>query len=142
MVEMIFFGIIAAALTHFINYCIGKPSSEFSPYEIFSFYTVLLSKRRLKQVGLWTGYLQQYDENITRKKTQAEIIEFEHDFKKIIYNAADPFFTWERAVGMCPVCTGFWISLVIGLLVTQNISELIEIIVISHISIRIFNKIL
>lgn len=141
MVEMIFFGFIAACITMFHNYTIGKPSSEFSPYEIFSFYTVWLSKRRLKKMGLLDNYLRQLAEN-TKGLKKYQKVETENDFKKMLYNAADNYFTWERAVGMCPVCTGFWISLLIGCLVTQNISEIIEIIVISHISIRIFNKIL
>lgn len=143
--DLLFFGlvgIISASVTHFHNYTIGKPSSEFSPYEIFSKYTVWMSIRRLKVVGLYDNYISQYNENLARQKTKSEIINLKNDFKKMIYDAADPFFTWERAVGMCPVCTGFWISLIIGVLVTQNISGIIEIIVISHISIRIFNKIL
>lgn len=144
--DLIFFGlvgIIAAAITLFHNYTIGKPASEFSPYEIFSFYTVWLSKRRLKKVGLLDNYLKQMSESCEDKRQPKYLeIETKNDFKKILYNAADPFFTWERGVGMCPVCTGFWISLIIGLLVTRDIIGIIEIIVISHISIRIFNKIL
>lgn len=152
--DLIFFGIvgvIAAGVTHFHNYTIGKPASDkFSPYEIFSRYTVWLSIRRLKVVGLYDGYIEQYKENLERQTKKHEVINLKNDFKKILYDAADPFFTWERAVGMCPVCTGFWISLIIGLVIfvvpgltiVQNISGLIEIIVFSHISIRIFNKIL
>lgn len=81
-------------------------------------------------------------------------IETKNDFKKILYNAADPFFTWERAIGMCSVCTGFWVSLIFGIIiiffipliigftVIQDFSIIIGIIVTSHISIRILNKIL
>jgi hypothetical protein len=142
MTEIIFIAFVAAGVTIFTNYCIGKPASEFSPYEIFSGYTVLLSIRRLKVVGIYDTYRQQYEENLSRMKTKSEIINLKNEFKKMLYNAADPFFTWERAAGMCPVCTGFWISLFIGILVNQNISGIIEIIVLSHILIRITNKIL
>lgn len=135
-------GVLSAFLNHFLNYCIGKPSMEFSPYEIFSRYTVWLSVKRLTRVGLYDQYTKQYTESLKLKTKEHEVISLNNDFKKILYDAADPFFTWERAVGMCPVCTGFWVSLGSALLFTNNLSEIIEIIVISHITIRILNKIL
>ena len=134
--------LLASAVTMFLNYCIGKPASDFSPYEIFSRYTVWLSIRRLKEVGLYDQYSEQYHDNLQRVRTKHEVISLKNDFKKMLYNAADPYFTWERAVGMCPVCTGFWISLIIAILATGNILHIIEIVVFSHIIIRIANKLL
>ena len=118
MIEIITVSLLATCLTIFINYCIGKPSSDFSPYEIFANYTIWLSIRRLKEVGLYDQYSEQYHDNLVRLKTKHEVITLKNDFKKMLYNAADPFFTWERAVGMCPVCTGFWISLIVAILVS------------------------
>jgi hypothetical protein len=134
--------LLAACLTLFLNYCIGKPSGDFSPYEIFSSYTVWLSIRRLKNVGLYDQYSEQYHDNLQRVKTKHEVISLKNDFKKMLYNAADPYFTWERAVGMCPICSGFWISLIIAILATGNILHILEIVVFSHIIIRIANKLL
>ena len=134
--------ILAACITLFLNYCIGKPAGDFSPYEIFSSYTVWLSICRLKEVGLYDQYSEQYHDNLQRVKTKYEVISLKNDFKKMLYNAADPYFTWERAVGMCPVCTGFWISLIIAILATGNILHILEIVVFSHIIIRIANKLL
>jgi len=139
LIEMSF---LAACLTIFINYIIGKPSGDFSPYEIFSSYTVWLSIRKLKKVGLYYQYAEQYEDNLKRAKTLHEVISLKNDFKKMLYNAADPYFTWEHAVGMCPVCTGFWISLIIAILATGNILHILEIVVFSHIIIRIANKLL
>ena len=139
---MLLIGALSGMLTMFLNYTIGKPSSEFSPYEIFSSYTVWLSIRRLKQVDLYDGYIRQYHENLKQKRRKHEIIELKNDYKKILYNAAEPFFTWERAVGMCPVCTGFWIALFGSLVFTQNFLDLVVIILTSHIVIRILNKFL
>jgi hypothetical protein len=139
LIEMV---LLASAVTIFLNYCIGKPASDFSPYEIFSSYTVWLSIRRLKNVGLYDQYSEQYHDNLQRVKTKYEVISLKNDFKKMLYNAADPYFAWERAVGMCPVCTGFWISLIIAILATGNILHIIEIVVFSHIIIRIANKLL
>jgi cobalamin biosynthesis Co2+ chelatase CbiK len=139
LIEMV---LLASAVTIFLNYCIGKPASDFSPYEIFSSYTVWLSIRRLKEVGLYDQYSEQYHDNLQRVKTKYEVVSLKNDFKKMLYNAADPYFTWERAVGMCPVCTGFWISLIIAILATGNILHILEIVVFSHIIIRIANKLL
>ncbi len=132
----------AAFITIFLNYCIGKPSTDFSPYEIFSSYTVWLSIRRLKKVGLYYQYVEQYEENLKRAKTVHEVITTKNEFKRMFYNAADPFFTWERAVGMCPICTGFWISLIVSILVAASVLGIIEIVVFSHIIIRVANKFL
>lgn len=143
MIEFITIGILAGCLTHFLNYCMGKPGSkEFSPYEIFSFYTVWLSKMRLKKVGLWDQYSEQYHDNLKRVEGKAGLITMKNDFKKQWYDAADPFFTWERAIGMCPVCFGFWVSLAVATFFVNNVVHLLIIIVISHITIRILNKIL
>jgi hypothetical protein len=133
--------LFAGSLTIFLNYIIGKPGSEFSPYEIFSSYTVWLSRWRLKRIGLYDQYYKEFEKEYPAFPKWKKI-EVDSDFKKIIYNAADPFFTWERAVGMCSICTGFWISLAIGLIFTHNFLALIEIVVFSHIAIRIFNKLL
>lgn len=138
----IILSITLAALTLFLNYCMGKPGGEFSPHEIFSFYTVWLSKRRLKQLNLWYEYSVQYRESLKKIITKSELKTFKNDFNKIIYDAADPFFTWERMLGMCPVCFGFWVSLAGGLCFSKNVVDLLTIISISHISMRIFNKII
>ncbi len=142
MIETLFLSLVAASLTIFLNYCIGKPGGEFSPYEIFSSYTIWLSIRRLNQVGLYHGYVQQYEENLKRVTNPYEVIQLKNDFKKILYNAADPFFTWERAVGMCPTCTGFWLSLGIGIVFYENLLYLLAVIFISHVLIRLMNKLL
>lgn len=143
ILTLIFYSFIAAALTMFLNYCIGKPGSEkFSPYEIFSFYTVWICKRRLKQMGLYSMYEIQYVDNLERTHSAAEKATLKNDFKKVIYDAAEPFFTWERMIGMCPVCFGFWVSLIYGLCVTKDFVQVIVIVVISHIIIRLLSKIL
>lgn len=135
-------GVYCGLLTMFINYTLGKPSSEFSPYEIFSFYSVWLAKRRLKQIGLLQSYRNQYEESKQGKHRKYELIELKNDYKKILYNAAEPFFGWERAVGMCPVCTGVWIAGGVWLSFSQNLLDLVIIIIISHVVIRLMNKFL
>lgn len=135
-------GILSGFLALFINYIIGKPGSEFSPYEIFSSYTVWLSIRRLKNVGLYETYISQYNENLRNAGTQSQIIDLNNDFKKMLYNAAEPYFTWERAAGMCSICSGFWVALITSLFFTHIFFEITAIVVISHITIRLLNKLL
>lgn len=140
MIQSLYLALGSASLMMLINYAIGKPGSEFSPYEIFSSYTVWLSKMRLQKLGLYNQYLRQFEES--RPRTAAESIELTNDFKRILYNAAEPFFTWERAFGMCSICTGFWVSLFIGIVFYENLLYLLSVIVISHVLIRVFNKII
>lgn len=121
----------------------GMPGSkEFSANEIFSGYTVWLSKLRLKEVGLYNEYSEQYHDSLKRHETKAGLIKFKNEFRGILYDAAEPFFTWEKAVGMCPVCFGFWISLITGICFTQNVVNCLTIVVVSHVTIRLLNKIL
>lgn len=140
--NVLLFGFLAGCLSIFVNYIIGKPGSEFSPYEIFSRYTIYLSKKRLKDVGLFFTYHNQFWDSMKQARTRIEQRTLWIDYKKLLYQSAEPFFTWERAVGMCSICTGFWISVISGLFYTFNISEIIEIIITSHVTIRILNKIL
>lgn len=142
MTQALTIGVFSAFLNVFINYCIGKPGSkEFSPYEVFSWYTVWLSKMKLKRIGLWKQYEQQYAGSI-KEIPKFKKIELKNDFSKVLYEAADPFFTWERAVGMCSICTGFWISLGVGLVFTNNFMYLIAIVLLSHITTRLLNKLI
>lgn len=134
------FAFLTGCLSIFLNYIIGKPGNEFSPYEIFSSYTVWLSKWKLKRLGLYEGYEKQFGFESAEKKYQ--LYSLKKDAASIMYNAAEPFFTWERAVGMCSICTGFWISLFSGILYTFDFIEIIEITILSHISIRLLNKVL
>lgn len=135
-------GILAALLNIFINYILGKPSGQFSPHEIFSSYTIWLSKRRLKKMNLYKDYVDQYDEMLASTYRVSSRQSAINDFNVMLYQAAEPFFTWERALGMCVVCTGVWVSLIFGLLFTQNFLDLLIIILISHILIRLLNKII
>lgn len=140
--NFIFLALNSAFLTIFLNYIIGKPGSEFSPYEIFSGYTVWLSIRRLKKIGLIKTYHSQFQDSFIKIKNPHEYYPLKMDYHKILYNAAEPYFTWERALGMCSVCTCFWISLITSICFSQNFVHCVSIVVISHVTIRIINKLL
>lgn len=62
------------------------------------------------------------------------------DGNKLILQAAEPYFTWEKAFGMCVICTGFWICLISGIFYTLEPVPLIEIVLIGHVTIRTLKK--
>lgn len=117
-------GLFTAFLSLFIDYTL-------KPGEIFFEYTFILAKNRLKQEKIWEQYQAMIDEAGKTKEV-----------KRIIYEAASEYFTWEKAIGMCVICTGFWISLICGIFYTLEVAPLIEIVLISHVSLRILTKIL
>ncbi len=123
------YGVLAALLSLFLDYCLGLSGSEFSPREIFSGYTSWLVRRRLSKVSL-TDIADQYE------------FGNDNDREKFLYTQAEPLFTWEKAAGMCVVCTGFWIALVTGIFYTFNPVSVLEIILTSHVTIRIITKLL
>lgn len=142
MINVLIIGLACAFLTAFLNYCIGKPGGDFSPYEIFSFYTVWLAKARLKDVGLLENYERQYNDSLRANVFKYQHIGIKNDYKKMLYNAAEPYFTWERMVGMCPVCTCFWVTFITSIFFYENIVYLVLNIIISHVTIRVINKII
>lgn len=93
-------------------------------------------------MNLYKDYVDQYDEMLASTYRVSSRQSAINDFNVMLYQAAEPFFTWERALGMCVVCTGVWVSLIFGLLFTQNFLDLLIIILISHILIRLLNKII
>lgn len=118
------YGLFAAFLSVFINYTL-------QPGEIFFTYSYTLAKWRLKKMGQWDQY-----ENIIKDVGETK------EAKKLAYDAASEYFTWEKMVGMCVICTGFWIALICGLFYTFNPVTLLEIILVSHVTIRILAKLL
>lgn len=136
-------GILSAFLVMFLNYVIGKPGSkEFSPYEIFSVYTVWLSRMKLKRLKLLDLYEAEYRTMLKSDSPQHAIYSYRVAHWKQLYEAAEQFFTWERALGMCSVCSGFWVSLGVAVAFSKSFYEVATIILISHVFIRLLNKLI
>lgn len=129
---VVLYGVLSAFLSLFVNYCLGKPGSEnFSPHEIFSWYSAWLAEWRLMRTDR-----KKYTEWIDGSDASTK------DLWRMIYQEAEEKFTWERAVGMCVICTGFWISLICGFFYTLDPVQIVEIVLIAHIFIRLLSKIL
>lgn len=85
---------IPAAFNYFLDYCLGRPMDDKpNPKEIFSGYSLWLAKRRLK---------------IER----VVVLHVESEDNKAIMLEAQKYYTWEKAMGMCIYCTGFWCALI------------------------------
>lgn len=119
---VVVYGFFSAFLSVFISYTL-------QPGEIFFTYSYTLSKWRLKRMGQWDQY-----ENIIKD------VGVTKEVKKIVYDAASEYFTWEKMIGMCVICSGFWISLVCGFFYTLDPVKIAEIVLISHVTIRILSK--
>jgi hypothetical protein len=122
------YGVLAALLSLFLDYCLGLSGAGFSPREIFSGYTNWIVRQRLG--------------NKVKEITESYKFEDEYDRDAFLYSQAEPLFTWEKAAGMCVVCTGFWIALVTGIFYTFSPVSIFEIILTSHVTIRIITKLL
>lgn len=116
---VLIYGMLAGFFSLFISYTL-------QPGEIFFGWSYFLAKWRLKRMGWW----EQYKAMTGERKEK----------RKIGYYAAEDYFTWEKALGMCVICSGFWICLISGIFYTFKPVPLIEIVLIGHVTIRTLKK--
>lgn len=104
---------VPATFGFFLDYCLGHPMSEdkVSVKEIFFPYSLMLAKRRLRQMKLLKGInnnfnsLMNSDDPGTRKEGIKQL-------NLTIMIEGRKYFTFEQAIGMCPFCTNFWLSMI------------------------------
>ncbi len=121
---ILFLSLLCASTSYFLDYCLGRPQAaedEIGVGEIFFFYTLMLSKKRLKREGDdFASKLDDMNEGLKvngfRKESTTDPFERNEqrkDREAAIVVRARSYFTWEKALGMCIYCTGFWISALI-----------------------------
>jgi len=145
-------GILCGCLTVFLRYLIGLGHDQFNPADLFASYTVFLSERRLKIMGALKDLYRDYMNSMTGCHTDAERAHVRMDYKVMLHNQAAPLFTWERAAGMCAVCSGVWLGMVGWAFFEwflphpgpgiKHFFDFLIIILTSHVSIRLLNKVL
>jgi hypothetical protein len=110
MIQLIFIALFPALCVYFLDYCFGKPGDEiWNDKAILSKYPYLLAVRRLKLVGLWPKLAKQLAEQLRENKAdRAHTARLRAEFKRIVFTTAKPFFFYEYAAGLCPVCFHFW----------------------------------
>lgn len=110
IILILLLSLIPTCFSYLLDYCLGQPGSdEFHPREIFSGYTIwmsktMLPKERLKQI---------YDDHESLLKDPDPLVrsQWKDQMNKVIIEDAKKLFTWEKSIGMCIFCTNFWISL-------------------------------
>lgn len=106
--------LLPAGLVFFLDYCFGRPGDESPNRSAILFgYTYFLAKWRLKRIGEWSGINNQVKQAISSAQTRSERMDITQNMKTICVQKARKYFTWEMAVGMCPVCFHVWVSLVV-----------------------------
>ena len=107
--------ILCALLVYILDYGLGKPADEkFSTKELLFFWSLFLATRRLKQLNAWFALKKQHEQMImTATSDAASRVTIDNNFKIIVFQKGREYFTYEMMLGMCPICTGFWITLCI-----------------------------
>jgi hypothetical protein len=116
IITLIFLAIVSACLSYLIDYCLGRPSvddsNDINPRAIFFFWTLYLSNRRLKGKAVRYNIVKSFEtelrhEDITIREAAKRMVKQETVAK------AKMLFTWEQALGMCIICTNFWVSVLL-----------------------------
>ena len=141
------FSFICALLIFMLDYGLGKPGDEnFNKQALLFRWSFFLAKKRLKKNGAWKSLYAQHSQNLTFSISTEERLIYTNNFKMIVFQNAQPFFTYEMILGMCPVCTHLWVTLSIFLSVdifyfSVNIFIFMHYLSFSHLLIRLFKRI-
>ncbi len=106
-------------MSNFLDNALGYPGKEFTNEidtgAIFFGWTYQLAYMRVESLRGEKWMRELSDKVLAEFTEQADILQAVKDFKRAIVAEARPYFTWERAVGMCIYCTNFWISVLVCL---------------------------
>jgi hypothetical protein len=110
---IIFFSCLSAAISYMLDYGLGKPGSdEISVTEFLTGWTFILAKRRLIKYKLYN----ELTEIFLPAGNMYQKVLLDQELKKTVIEKGKDFFTWEKAFGMCIICTGFWIALALSII--------------------------
>lgn len=122
---MILFTILAvfpALLVFFTDYLIGQPGNEkVNIKAIFFGYSFYVAKMRLKKMGLFEGLKKQLDNKLKNALTKREKADILNSYKELIFYTARPYFNFESAIGMCPICFHVWVTIIVYIFYAQTI---------------------
>lgn len=138
--------VFSALLVYILDYAFGQPGNEkWNDSELFSGYCFFLAKRRLKKDKVWKEKSKQLSENLMKTTIPYDRKLIHKSFRHMVFNQAKETFYWEKAIGMCPICFHFWVTLIIFLTVNifyfrVNINIFTLYFLISHLIIRFLKK--
>jgi hypothetical protein len=115
---IIFFSCLSAGLSMMLDYGLGKPGSidpeDIGVSEFLSWWTFALARRRLIVNDMFDEIENVF---IIPKNDPYRKVFIIREFKRTVIEKGREFWTWEKIVGGCPICTGFWVALIIAILV-------------------------
>ena len=88
---LLFIAGLSANFSFFLDFALGNPSGQPQTGAILFNWTLFLAKRRLK-------------------KEDAEFLRINESFKAELVAGARRYFTFENMLGMCSICTNFWVA--------------------------------
>lgn len=138
--------IFAALVVYMVDYGLGQPGNDkWKHSDLLSFYSFFIAKKTLQMHSAWDDLHAQYVEQIKNAQTPVEVIRIKQSFKDIVFSQARELFTWQKALGMCPICFHFWICSVTFTIVNifcqkENIIIFTLYFLFSHLLIRILKK--
>lgn len=123
IITSILLAAIPACFSYLLDYALGQPMSEkASVKEIFSWYSIALSKNALpekKQQEIIAGLspmLHSDDPDLRRQGKEQLNMSY--------LLVGKEYFFYQKALGMCPFCTNFWIALIAAIVFIFTIPTL------------------
>lgn len=139
--------IFCALLIFAIDYGLGKPGDDqYNPQALLFNWCFFLAKKRLIKTGEWWHMNNQLQGQLQAALSKKERLDIFRQFKMIVFQNAKDYFKYEKILGMCPICTHWWISFIIFLIVNfcyfqVNIFTFMLYKLFSHLLIRLFKRI-
>lgn len=111
---------IPASFNYFLNYCFGNPMEDKpNAKEVFSGWSLMLARRRLRSIKNNpkddSSMLDAIESTMYKKQHSINphiALDAQDQLNKTILIEAQKYYNWEKAVGMCPYCTGFWCAMI------------------------------
>lgn len=139
--------ILSAMFVYMLDYGLGRPGDQQPNYSALLFgWSFFIAKKTLQNLSAWDNLQDQYIEQMKGAVSPKHELEIKKSFREIVFNTARPLFSWQNIAGMCPICTHFWITFFLFLLVNifyqkENIFIFGLYFCFSHLLIRIFKRI-
>ena len=135
--------IICALFIYMLDYGLGKPGDEKPLYGSLLFtWSFYLAKRALgdEHKQIYSQYIQQLS---NASAFDRKIITLQ--YKELVFMKARQIFTWQKVLGMCPICTHFWFTFFLFFMVNifyfqVNIITFSLYFLLSHFFIRLLKK--
>lgn len=141
-----FLAVFCALLVYLLDYAFGQPGGEkWNSQELLSGWSLFLAKRRLKKESIYRDLERQLHQQLISAPDSYQRKLIRKNFNQLVFQQAREVFYYEKALGMCPICFHFWVTLIVFLLVNYfyfsvTLNTFVFSILISHLIIRLLKK--